>query len=156
MNLKRRRTAALAVFLSSLVAVPNGLARRRAVGDLYSPVATSDIYTVTRGGALTTPMPGVLVNDHFLTGSSRAVLISNPLHGTVSLASNGSFVYLHDGSSSASDSFTYRVSNARFDSNVATVAIRVMGSVSTPVAIADRFAVRRGGGLTIGAPGVLA
>ena len=105
-----------------------------------APVAHDDAYAVTRGGTLTaadstgTATPGssaddgVLVNDANGDGNTlTAILITGPSHAfSFTLNADGSFSYVHDGSGTTTDSFTYKVKdNTGADSNVATVTITV-------------------------------
>src|SRR5438309_1632814 len=82
------------------------------------PLAQSDFYSVTRGGTITTPAPGVLINDN-RRPASRAVLVSPPAHGTLTLLADGSFTYQNDGSAATFDSFAYQVTDGHIESNVA-------------------------------------
>ena len=54
-----------------------------------------------------------------------AVLDTDPASGTLSLSTNGSFVYTPTASFSGTDSFTYHANDGTSDSNVATVTIEV-------------------------------
>jgi len=84
--------------------------------------ANADTYTVAQGGSLSIPAPGVLAND---SGASlSAALVSNVSHGTLTLNSNGSFVYQHNGSGN-NDSFVYRASDGSGGSATATVSLLV-------------------------------
>ena len=57
-----------------------------------------------------------------------AILVEAPLHGTLKLYENGTFVYTHDGSRTAEDRFTYRVMDSRgAGSDEATVTILITG-----------------------------
>lgn len=86
--------------------------------------ANADTYTVAQGGSLSIPAPGVLAND---SGASlSAALVSNVSHGTLTLNSNGSFVYQHNGSGN-NDSFVYRASDGSGGSATATVSL-LMGN----------------------------
>src|SRR6185369_2115592 len=59
-----------------------------------APVAGNDAYTTPEDTALTIAVPGVLGNDSDVDGNAlRAVLASNPTNGTLTLSTNGSFVY---------------------------------------------------------------
>ncbi len=73
------------------------------------PIAVTDSYNVSNGATLNVPAPGVLDNDEDPEGLAlTAVKVADPTNGTVTLNSNGSFTYTHDGSDTAFDSFTYQ------------------------------------------------
>src|SRR5262249_43493972 len=72
---------------------------------------------------------------------------------------NGSFSYTPDTnyySSSAADSFTYRVTDGQSTSGLATVAIWVTAVNDRPIAGSNLYNMAEDGSLTIAAPGVLA
>ncbi len=94
-----------------------------------APVGVADSYSgVSEGGTLNISSPGVLSNDTDDEGDAlTAELVSTVSHGSLTLNSNGSFVYTHDGGSSTTDQFTYRPDDGT-DGSVATVSI-----VITPV-----------------------
>lgn len=84
--------------------------------------ANADTYTVAQGGSLSISAPGVLAND---SGASlSAALVSNVSHGTLTLNSNGSFMYQHNGSGN-NDSFVYRASDGSGGSATATVSLLI-------------------------------
>src|SRR5207244_3762457 len=122
-----------------------------------APVANNDAYSVNEGGTLTVNAPGVLGNDTDADGPSiHAVLVSGPAHASsFSLNADGSFSYVHDGSETTSDSFTYKANDGSLDSNVATVSITITPVNDAPVANNDNYAVAEGGTLNVAAPGVL-
>jgi len=92
----------------------------------HKPVANPDNYNVGHGGTLIVPAPGVLINDTDSDGDSlHAILASGPQHGTLALASNGSFTYTHDGSNTLQDTFTYRASDGVLSSSNALVTITI-------------------------------
>jgi len=89
-----------------------------------APVAVNDAYSVAGGGVLT--VNGVLDNDTDTDGGALSALkVTDPAHGTLTLAANGSFTYVHDGSAANADSFTYKANDGAADSNIATVTIAV-------------------------------
>ncbi|HEV7487903.1 MAG TPA: Ig-like domain-containing protein [Thermoanaerobaculia bacterium] len=122
------------------------------------PVAANDNYTVAEGGTLNVPAPGVLTNDSDPDGDPiTAVLVTGPAHASsFALNANGSFTYVHDGSETTSDSFTYRASDGSSTSNLATVSINVTPVNDVPVAHNDTATVAEGGTINMAAPGVLA
>jgi VCBS repeat-containing protein len=124
-----------------------------------APVANNDTYTVAEGGTLNQSAPGVLGNDTDVDSPTlTAVLVSGPSHASsFTLNANGSFSYVHDGSETVSDSFTYRANDGSLNSNVATVNITITPVNDAPVAVNDGpYIVPEGGSLNIASPGVLA
>jgi VCBS repeat-containing protein len=88
------------------------------------PIATNDSYNLPANGTLTVPAAGVLTNDTDVEGSSlTAVLVTGPAHGTLNLASDGSFTYTPTSAYSGSDSFTYRAFDGTTNGDIATVTI---------------------------------
>jgi hypothetical protein len=89
-----------------------------------APVAVADAYTALVDVPLNVAAPGVLVNDSDDgIGTMRAVLVEGPDHGTLDLHDDGSFTYTPNAGFNREDSFTYKVNDGDFDSNVVTVAI---------------------------------
>jgi VCBS repeat-containing protein len=123
------------------------------------PVAADDSYSVARGGTLTVgAAAGVLANDSDVDSTTlTAQLETNPADGALTLAADGSFTYVHDGSLAASDSFTYRAHDGNSSSNLATVTIAITAVNTAPVASDDAYNVVNGGTLVVAAAtGVLA
>jgi len=97
-------------------------------GNNTAPVANNDSYsTIDQGGSITiTSSAGVLNNDSDADSDPlTASVMSNPSNGTLTLNPNGSFVYTHDGSTNASDTFTYRANDGSTQSNIATVSLSI-------------------------------
>ena len=118
-------------------------------------VASPNRYTVQAGNTLTVPAPGVLSNDTG-TGTLSVVLPpdTNVTKGVLTLNPNGGFSYTPNADFTGRDSFTYKASNGVKTSDPVTVTINV--TAAAPVATADRYQVRPGKVLRIGAPdGVL-
>ncbi|MBL0210699.1 MAG: tandem-95 repeat protein [Holophagaceae bacterium] len=91
-----------------------------------APIAGNDVYAVPTYFAFTVPAPGVLGNDTDVDGPAlSAILVSGPAHGTLSLASDGSFTYTPSSTFSGTDTFTYRASDGSLTSNLATVTLNV-------------------------------
>jgi len=121
------------------------------------PVAENNNYSVDEGGTLTADDAngtvgdasdnGVLANDTDTDGDSlTAILVSDASNGTLSLDSDGTFSYTHDGSETTSDSFTYKANDGTADSNTATVSITVTPvNDNAPVAVNDSATVAEGG-----------
>jgi VCBS repeat-containing protein len=97
-----------------------------------APVVVDDSYNVNEDTSLTVEAPGVLGNDTDVDGDAlAAVLVSGPAHGTLTLSTNGSFVYLPATHYTGIDTFTYQAGDGQAQSDPATVTITVM-----PVSIA--------------------
>lgn len=110
------------------------------------PIAGNDRFFAARNTARTVPAPGVLNNDTLNDGTiARA---SGPSHGTLTLNSDGSFLYVPTSGYVGDDAFVYSLSNAT-GTVQATVDLRV---VAPPIAVADAFLNRT----SVAAPGVFA
>ena len=91
-----------------------------------APAATADSYSVTRGSTLTVAGPGVLANDTDPQGYAlTTALLADPLHGTLSLNSDGSFTYTPNSGYLGADGFVYQASNGYFTSNPTLVSLTV-------------------------------
>jgi VCBS repeat-containing protein len=97
------------------------------------PTAMADNYGLDNGATLNVPATGVLGNDSDPDGDAMtAVKVADPSHGSLTLNSNGSFSYTHDGSATTSDSFTYKAYDGQEYSNTATVSLTIEEEVVTP------------------------
>jgi hypothetical protein len=91
-----------------------------------APAAADDAYATNPYVTLSQIAPGVLENDSDPEGGSlTAVLKSGPGHGTLSLKSQGAFIYIPEPGFVGVDSFTYVANDGLWDSNTATVTIMV-------------------------------
>ncbi len=96
-----------------------------------APVAVADTFTVAEGGTLTvTAANKITLNDTDADGDSlTAVLVTGPANGTLTLNADGTFTYIHNGSETTTDSFTYKVN----DGNGSVVIDAVTGNpIYTP------------------------
>ena len=118
-----------------------------------APVANADSINVTEGGGATTLVGGatsVLANDTDAElDPLTAILVSGPANGTLTLNADGTFSYLHNGSETTTDSFTYKVNDGTEDGNVVTVNINVTPVNDAPITIADKIKVAEGGMATV-------
>jgi VCBS repeat-containing protein len=118
------------------------------------PVANDDAYSVVHDRILSENAPGVLANDIDEDGDGlRAVPVSGPTHGSLTLNSDGSFTYAPNVQYAGLDSFTYQAYDGPAGSNTATVTIDVTNNV--PVANDDSYSVLHDRTLTVTAAGVL-
>ncbi len=75
----------------------------------------------------------ILANDSDPEHDALTVsLVDAPQHGTVQLNADGTVTYTPDANYHGADSFTYRVNDGEFDSNLATVSITVDPVNDTP------------------------
>jgi VCBS repeat-containing protein len=121
-----------------------------------APVAANDTATTPEDTALTVAAPGVLSNDTDVDSPTlTAVLVRDPTHGSLTLNADGSFTYTPAPDYNGPDSFTYKASDGRLDSNVATVSLTVTAVNDAPVAANDAASMAEDTALTVAAPGVL-
>jgi len=121
------------------------------------PTANANSYKVQNNQTLSVSAPGVLSNDSDPNGLSlSASLASGPAHGTLTLNSNGSFVYKASSGYVGADSFAYTATDGEATSSAATVTITVTAPpASPPTANADSYQVQNNQTLSVSAPGVL-
>ncbi len=96
------------------------------------PVASADSYTATAGTTLSVTAPGVLANDSDPQSLPlTAIVATGPVHGALSLASNGSFTYTPTAGYLGPDSFTYTASDGYASSGAVTVSLSVVSGTLT-------------------------
>ncbi len=128
-----------------------------AVNDV--PISTVDAYSTSEDGTLTIDaVAGVLANDVDADGDTLTVtLVQEPAHGTVTLASDGSFQYSPEPGFHGEDGFTYVANDGQADTEVASVTIMVEAVNDGPVAATDAYSIAEDGALAVEAEeGVLA
>jgi VCBS repeat-containing protein len=128
-----------------------------------APVAANDSYFVDEDDELRVPVEaggrkvGVLGNDTDVDGDAlTAILVTGPSHGTLTLNSDGAFVYAPALNFNGADSFAYVANDGSLNSSVATVNISVRRVDDAPVAEDDSYSVNEDATLTVAVPGVLA
>jgi LPXTG-motif cell wall-anchored protein len=124
-------------------------------GDLYSekalveitinpvndaPVADPDEFTVDEGDTFN----GLLTGSDAENDKLLFYVVDLPAHGSLVIDEEGEFVYIHDGSETTSDSFTFRVFDGALYSEKAIVEITINPVNDAPVADDDAFVVDQG------------
>ena len=102
------------------------------------PVATDDAATVAEGGAVITV--DVLANDSDVNNTLSAANITSfgqGAHGSVVHNGDGTFTYTHDGSETASDSFSYTIDDGAGGTTTATVNVTITPVNDAAVVSAD-------------------
>lgn len=97
------------------------------------PVANQDRFAVDQGEQLVVSAPGLLSNDSDPESQSLIVgFVPSPLHGSLSLSTDGSFAYTNDGVTDADDCFSYRIFDGYGGFDVAIVSIEVIKVNAAP------------------------
>jgi VCBS repeat-containing protein len=105
-----------------------------------APVALSDVFSVNEDTVLSVTTLGVLINDQDADGDVlSALLVSNVDHGTLTLNTNGGFIYIPSKDYNGSDSFTYFANDGQANSNPATVTLIVNPINDAPVVVDDTY-----------------
>lgn len=101
-----------------------------------TPVAANDGYNLGEDMilSLASAANGVLANDSDADGNPlTALLVSGPVHGSLTLNSDGRFTYTPVANFNGPDTFTYKANDGTVDSGVATVTINVNPANDPPV-----------------------
>ena len=94
--------------------------------------------------------PGVLANDTDPDSPSlQATVVSNPSHGALSFQPNGGFTYTPNADFAGIDTFTYRASDGKAQSGVATASIVVAATTCGPRPTVQTSPVAGGGKLQV-------
>jgi YVTN family beta-propeller protein len=97
------------------------------------PIGTNDAFSVASGTTLNVPAPGVLANDTDADSPDlRAIVVTNPAHGTLSLHADGGFVYTPTAGFSGTDTFAYRASDQTSLSETVSVTLTVTLDACVP------------------------
>jgi VCBS repeat-containing protein len=122
-----------------------------------APTAVNDAFSLDEDGSLTVNgASGLLSNDSDPDGDTLIpTLASQPLHGTVSMNSDGSFNYTPEANYNGLDGFSYLVSDGVNNSDVASATITINPVNDLPVGVNDEFTTDEDTPLEIAAPGVL-
>ena len=124
-----------------------------------APVALGESYSTEEDVPLTVAVAdGVLLNDTDIDvgDTLTAVLVDSPLHGTVNLGLDGSFLYTPAANYNGPDSFTYYAFDNLAESAVVTVTLTINPVNDAPVAVDDTYNTPEDTELVVPAPGVLA
>lgn len=137
-----------ALALMGGTAPDGGMRTVLSVAASVGPAAVADSYAASEDTPLVVPAAtGVLAND----GSGlTASLATGASHGTVALASDGSFTYTPASNFNGTDSFTYRAALGTAQGTPATVTLNIAPVNDAPVAAADSYSGTAGVALNIG------
>ncbi|MCP4583446.1 MAG: tandem-95 repeat protein, partial [candidate division Zixibacteria bacterium] len=99
------------------------------------PTANDDTYNLDEDQVLTvTEANGVLSNDTDVENDSlAAIIISDPVYGSLTLNSDGSFIYIPAADFNGTDSFTYEADDGLNESDPATVTLNVNPINDAPI-----------------------
>ncbi|HUG29669.1 MAG TPA: Ig-like domain-containing protein [Candidatus Limnocylindria bacterium] len=100
-----------------------------------APTAVADSFFALADRTLNVGAPGVLINDGDIdSGSISAVKVSNPAHGVVTLAADGSFSYMPQTGYEGPDAFSYRASDGSLFSptRVVSLTVSTVPPINTP------------------------
>jgi hypothetical protein len=100
-----------------------------------APTAKADKFQALKNETLVISAPGVLSNDSDVDGDKlTAEKLSEPTHGAVVLAANGSFSYTPTTNFTGTDTFSYRASDGEDTSpaRVVTITVTAVPPINTP------------------------
>ena len=109
-----------------------------------NPVATGEAWNLDEGATLTLDAAsGLLANDFDVDVGDVLVPVVEtlPAHGNLTVNADGSFEYVHNGSETLTDSFTYKVVDGTGESSVVTVNLSINPINDAPVGQGDTYEV---------------
>jgi VCBS repeat-containing protein len=110
------------------------------------PTADPDSYSTDYQTTLNVAAPGVLANDRDPENQIlSAAPVTDPVHGTVTLNTNGSFTYTPASGFSGVDSFTYRAWDGQLYSAAAaaTITVKPASTADTVTILSATYNARR-------------
>ena len=121
------------------------------------PIAVNDTFNVDEGGTLLVDaLNGILINDTDEEGDDLessvvdTALTGLPQNGIVTINSDGSFEYVHDGSETLEDSIKYIAKDGDINcADTATIYITINPVADCPIPADDIYVVEEGGSITI-------
>ncbi len=122
------------------------------------PVANPDFYTLPENDQnFSVFAPGILGNDTDPAGHTlHPILVTSPVHGTLTLNDDGSFSYVPATGFTGSDTFTYEASDGLLSSAPTTVKLVVNPVNGAPTVASPTYSVVENNALSVPSPGVLA
>lgn len=118
-----------------------------------APTANGDVFSLNEDSVLAGS--GILDNDTDPDSDAlTTILVNGPANGALTFNSDGTFTYTPNANFHGSDSFTYKVNDGEFDSNVATIWLVINSVNDAPVAVNDSYSLNEDTTLTIGLAGV--
>jgi Tol biopolymer transport system component len=110
--------------------------------DNMPPRAADDFGTAAEGGSVVIDLAANDTDADDALDLTSIVITSGPANGSVVVNGDGTVTYTHNGSETASDSFTYTIRDIDGNlSNEAPVSITVTAVNDNPVAVADTYTV---------------
>jgi uncharacterized repeat protein (TIGR02543 family) len=95
-----------------------------------TPITVGDEYETYVDKTLEVPAPGLLENDQDVDGDQLYLIwASDPSHGKLTWNADGSFTYKPDDGYEGPDSFEYKASDGKAESNISTVSIDVLPDI---------------------------
>ena len=117
-----------------------------------APVAVADVGTLAEGGTLVLDLAGNDTDADDGLDLASIVIVTAPSHGTVTVNANGTVEYVHDGSESTTDGFTYTIEDASGAvSNVAGVTLTVTAVNDAPALVNNALTLEEGETVTLDA-----
>jgi len=116
-----------------------------------TPLSYDESFSVDESETITiTALNGVLINDTDADMDAlSAILVTDVANGILTLNSDGTFTYTHDGSETLDDSFTYKATDGTYESDFATVTINISPINDPPVSYDDAYSVNEAGTLIV-------
>ena len=121
-----------------------------------APIALGDTFSTNEDMSLTISLSDLVSNDSDPDGDSLSIeSVTSPLHGTLTLNSDGSYTYAPEQNFYGVDSFEYRVFDGALYSQNAIVVINIVAVNDAPTAFGENYTTSEDARLIVAAPGLL-